>query len=303
MYAALDIGSNTLRMLVGECRDQGIVPLFCERRMTRLAGALTDDQGFAVAGMERTLAALVEFASLLPAHDICRIRAVGTAAFRRARNRRLFVDRIERESGFKVEIISGDEEAQLMADGVLSVLRPRPQEAVIFDIGGGSTEFVYLVGGRIRLQQSYPLGVVRLSEEWPDVKQRQQAVAEMVGAFGEKLRRQNSSLQSCRLIGTAGTMTTLAAIDLRMDTYDANRINDHCLTASWLTSLQAQFASIPAAQREQAAGMEAGRGDIIMPGLEIALELLKEFQLNKIRIADSGLLEGVLLDLCRAGGA
>jgi exopolyphosphatase/guanosine-5'-triphosphate,3'-diphosphate pyrophosphatase len=297
MFATIDVGSNTVRMLIGNCRDGVLFPHRYERRITRLAGDFSAATGLAADSRTRTLAALAEFSRLLQQDGAHCLRAVGTAALRRANNSRHFIEQVERETGLSIEVIDGDEEARLTTAGVLSVITPTPPDAVIFDIGGGSTELVRISGGVIRFQRSYPFGVVRLAEEYSDQQQRQRIIDAALhdcqhhigGAAGTHVT----------LIGTAGTMTTLAAVDLGLRHYDPQLINNHQLPIARLRQIAARLAPLTIAQRESLAGMEPGRGDLILPGIQIAAAVAKVLASSEILIADAGLLEGTFLRACR----
>lgn len=299
MFATIDIGSNTVRMLVGHCR-QGVLQL-CryERSITRLAGGFSSTSELAPASMERTCATIVDFADILKNENISCLRVVGTAALRRANNRGLFIDRILQLTGLKIEIIDGDEEARLMTSGVLSVITPSPEQAVIFDIGGGSTEIVCFDQGQIQFQHSYPVGVVKLAEECPSVAQRQQLISDLTDHFIRACPRQIIKSPTLQLIGTAGTMTTLAAVDLSLTSYDAALVNNHKLDLVWLEQLYQHLLTLTPAQCEIIPGMEPGRGDLIPAGIEIAVALAQALAVKQISVSDAGLLEGVFIDACQ----
>lgn len=296
MQAAIDVGSNTVRMIIGECQNGILRPSEYHRKITRLAGVISSSNVLHTASMNRTLDALKSFRKILDAAHIKNVRIVGTAALRRAANQREFIDQVSALTGLSLDIIAGTEEARLMTIGVLSVINPIPKDAIIVDIGGGSTEFVCLSEGSVCFQVSYPLGVVRLCEEFTSAHDQQKAITDIIDQFTSALKNKELIGKNWQLIGTAGTMTTLAAIDLQLADYDAQSINNHCLHILRLIKIEQQLSSLSHADRESITGMEAGRGDLILPGLKLVLELLKTFQQEQIKVADSGLLEGILLD-------
>lgn len=299
MPATLDIGSNTVRMLIGSCADGVLHPSLYERRITRLGGGFTAAHGLSPAAMTRTVNALKDYSAILENYQAQLLRAVGTAALRRAVNRQEFIEQVWQQTGMRIEVIDGDEEARLTAVGVLSVISPQPENVVIFDIGGGSTEIICINEGRICAQQSFPLGVVRLAEEYSDHAQRQHAIEATLMDYCSSLQHTFSSSEPLELIGTAGTMTTLAAMDLKLTHYDHTVINNHRLSVAWMTTLYHQLESLSAAEREQLPGMEQGRGDLILPGLQLATTIAKAFEITQLKVADAGLLEGTFLDACR----
>jgi len=296
MQATLDIGSNTVRMLIGSCSAGRLHPSLYERRITRLGGGFSPAEGLSPEAVARTVKALNDFSLILKNNQAQCLRAVGTAALRRAANRQQFIDHVYKKTGIRIEVIDGEEEARLTALGVLSVITPQPENAVIFDIGGGSTEILWIVDGRIRVQKSYPLGVVRLAEEHSDHHQRQQLIDATLIDFHHILQQRSLPSQSLEVIGTAGTMTTLAAMDLSLTHYDPATINNHQLSLAWMQSIYHQLEPLSATDREQLKGMEQGRGDLILPGLQLASTIAQSFRVNHLKVADAGLLEGTFLD-------
>lgn len=296
MNAAVDVGSNTVRMLLGDCPNGELRPHRYERQITRLAGGFTAVQGLAEDSMERTLAVLKQFADILSTESVERVRAVGTEALRRAVNGPAFVQRVRETTGLPLEIISGTEEAGLMTRGILSVIDPLPENALLVDIGGASTELVCVSRGEILAQQSYPFGVVRLCDGNADDTQIRGTVAAALEDIGQQLKSTGLVVADCELIGTAGTVTTLAAIHQQLISYDASLINNHFISTDWLKCLEAKLESMTVPEREALPGMEKGRGDLILPGLRVVLGLLQDCLRPGIKVADSGLLEGILLE-------
>jgi len=297
MDAAIDVGSNTIRMLISSDFHDGKLPPRYYRHITRLAGDFTEQVGLSESGMDRSLSVLQSYQKIITSQNISRVKVVGTAVLRRARNRLFFVNKVYASTGLKIEIIDGAEEAMLATQGVLSVVDPMPDAAIILDIGGGSSELACVIDGKVQFQQSFPLGVVRLCEEFSSAAQRRQQIEITFKSFSESLQQIELAGKKYQLIGTAGTITTLAAIHLRLREYDANKINNHHLSSDWLSSLEAKLKLMTIPERENLIGMEPGRGDLILPGLEIILFLLNQLQLSTLWVSDSGLLEGVMLNL------
>jgi len=295
--AAIDIGSNSVRMLLGEVVGEQVVPHQYFRHITRLAGGYDPQAGISAAARARTLSALEAFAQLLDQTKPVCIRAVATEAVRRAVNGEQFVADVLARTGISVEIINGDEEAALSSAGVLSGLQPPPLAALIFDIGGGSTEFIVIKDRQRLWQKSYPLGVVSLAE----TPNPELVIAEMLAVLADDLRVAGfySLLAGadCELVGTAGTVTTLAAFDLAMTKYDWQRINNYLLSRPALLSLYQRLLPLSAAERELLPGIEKGRGDLIVHGADIVLALMQLLDKDELRISDFGLLEGTLLSM------
>jgi len=303
LYAAIDVGSNTLRMLIGRCTDSSVLAESYQQQITRLGGGYCEESGLARESIDRTLAAIYSFHEIILQNQVEQVRLVGTAALRRAVNAQHLVNLIKMKTRLELEIISGKEEARLSAAGVLSVLKPLPQTALIVDLGGGSTEIVLYDDQQVRFSCSYPLGVVRLQEEMPDTQDRQLYLQDMVVKISSDLLHAGISpllFSRCELIGTAGTMTTLAALDLSLENYDRQQVNNHRLRLDWLQATQQRLLALSVPERETLPGFEPGRGDIIIPGLELVIALCRYFKQQAIRVSDAGLLEGILLDFYRS---
>ena len=298
MLGAIDIGTNTVRMLLAEVGPEGLAPFRYERCITRLGGGLCPVKGLAPDARERTLCALRAMKACLDTHNVRRVRAVGTQALRLAANGANFVHAIRQELGIAVEIISGDEEARLSALGVREALHPRPPSSLIFDIGGGSTEFILLEGEERRFARSYPLGVVRLAES-PEEPER--VIDDILDRLEGDLRESGIELaDTTALVGTAGTVTTIAALDLEMTDYDWRRVNNHRVSRKRVVDFLHHLRPMSVAEREALPGMEKGRGDLIVPGLSIVSGLLHRFDKQEIIVSDFGLLEGIVVDLACA---
>ena len=299
MRAAIDVGTNTVRLLLGDVSQGRVVPDRYVRRITRLGGGQTPDSGLTGEAMSRTLAALADFADELHRTPPVSVRAVGTEALRSAPNGRDFIARVFSETGLSLEIIDGEQEARLSSLGVLSALSTQPEYCLIFDIGGGSTEFTLCAGAKPLLHRSYPLGVVRLSEEAKTDVSRKRRIEAGIDMFLSEIAAAGLTGETvnpgCLLVGTAGTVTTLAALHLGMTSYDWRRVNNLVLPLSDLQNMAATLSPLTPAEREALPGVEKGRGDLIVPGLEIVLALLDRLQRSRLVVSDFGLLEGVLL--------
>lgn len=301
MYAAIDVGSNTVRMLIGRCTATGIKTEIYRQRITRLGGNYVEGRGLAPDSLERTLSAFSHYADILQEMNIKKVRVVGTAALRRAENSQHLVNLIKLKTRMRLEIINGREEARLSSAGVLSSIDPCPETSLIIDIGGGSTEFVFYDKQRMLFTHSYPLGVVQLCEEMPEADQRVAFIEDMIDKFSADLIYAGitpDQLSRTQLIGTAGTITTLAAMDLRLTEYNPDCINNHLLKSDWLLQVLEKLSQLTVTEREKLPGLEQGRGDLIIPGLELLLALIHFFEKDSILVADAGLLEGILLDFC-----
>lgn len=301
MLAGLDVGSNTVRLLIGDSDGRQVTPLRYERRITRLAGGYDEEKGLSPESMERTLSALRELTAIARDIGASQLRAVGTQALRQALNRQDFIDEVHNVCGLDIDVVAGAEEARLSMSGILAALDPVPECCLGFDIGGASTEFIFYHQGQIQLTTSFPLGVVRLAEHFSTTDERASVIGEFVEELETRLKQVGildvARRDDCPLVGTAGTVTTLAALCLGMVRYNWRRVNNFRLTSLYLQDLARRLAPLSPVQREALPGMEAGRGDLIVPGLHLVLTLLRCFSKTNLLVSDFGLLEGLLLDL------
>jgi exopolyphosphatase/guanosine-5'-triphosphate,3'-diphosphate pyrophosphatase len=301
MLAAIDAGSNTLRLLIGEVQNGKVAPLLYERRICRLAGGFKDDEGLSPEAMERTLFAFLHFADICEKNCVKQVRAVGTAAFRQAINGEKFVSKIRAATHLPLNVISGEEEAETMAAGVLSALDPIPDNALVIDIGGGSTEFVLCAKQQVLWARSLPLGVVRLIEGHESPEDRQHFITQALAQLNVELESvcvaNNIDSGSVSLVGTAGTITTLAALDQQMTEYDWRQINNYFMPLSRIQHWQEFLAPLSPLEREALPGMEAGRGDLVLAGIEIIHGVMQLRNNTSLTVSDFGILEGLLLSL------
>lgn len=287
--AAVDIGTNSVRLLLvspeGEVgRWETVTGL---GRGLRERGQLTEDS------MARTLAALRRYGELISQHSATRKRAVATSAVRDARNRDDFLDRAEKALGVRPENISGEEEARLSFAGAVGDLGGAHGRMVV-DIGGGSTEFVWLDRDGAVEGISLELGSVRLTESVlpdrpPSRRQIQGAfsqTAEVLGGVSLPLRP--------KVVGVAGTWTSLAAIALRLETYDSARVHDSTITAAQLAILLSELAGMTVEETAAIPSLEPARAPMILAGAMIAREVLRRLAAPEVLISEFDLLDGII---------
>jgi exopolyphosphatase/guanosine-5'-triphosphate,3'-diphosphate pyrophosphatase len=252
--------------------------------------------------MRRTAAAVTEFAQAARRLGATRLRIVATSAVREAANRAEFVAALEAQAGEPVEVVSGEEEARLALQGVASGLPDLGESFVLFDIGGGSTEFVRARAGRAAAAVSLRLGVVPLAEAWSEPGPvRWDRFAQMRAGIERQLAAEVpptiAAAGAGELVGTAGTVTTLAALDLGLAAYDADRVNGHRLTRAAVERALARLGALPVADRGRLPCLEPGRADLIIPGIAICLAALARFGREQLVVSDRGLREGLLCEL------
>jgi len=307
--AVIDLGTNTVRLLVGEPDSAGgYRSVFADQEITRLGQGLLPDRILQSEPMDRTLAVLRRFRQAAESHAATRIAVIGTSALREAKNREALLERARREAGVDVRIISGGEEARLTLLGVRAALRIGPERLLLMDIGGGSTEFLLADGPEIRATVSTGLGVVKLTETYlqtdPPRPAELAAIRDAARTRMIRLRTQElpdldrqEEIRGRMFVGTAGAVTTLAAIDLALDPYDPDRVNRHRLLQSRVETLGQELASLTLAERKRVRGLEPGRADVIVAGVLICLAAMDTLGFSELLVSDGGLREGILLDL------
>ena len=303
--ASIDLGSNTLRLLIAEpAVIAPIRPIIVERRITRLGENFLPDKTLQLVAMDRSIAALEEFAELMALNDVTDYLAGATAVVREATNGGHFLDHVQRQTGLIVRLLSGSEEARLSFLGVASVISSRESSMVIFDIGGGSTELVWKGEGDNRALESssLPLGVVHLTEAFlQGDPPGQEACARLRGHVSTVLGELSlyREFHDTLWVGTAGTVTTLASMWRELVEYDRETINGTVLGKTWLADLCATLAGMKLSERRKLTGLEPGREDIILAGGLVTLEMMDVFGFSQFTVSDAGLLEGLFLDLCQ----
>jgi exopolyphosphatase/guanosine-5'-triphosphate,3'-diphosphate pyrophosphatase len=299
--ASLDIGTNSVRLLVADVsrRDGGFQRVYLDRRITRLGEGMQRSGGIKEEAMARTLEALSVFLVEAERRGARRILATGTSAVRESINRDLLLARARDDLGLDIHILSGEEEAHWMMRGVALLWPQISGHWMIVDVGGGSTEFVAVKDARIESSTSIPLGMVRLTEgvfqHDPPlaaelVRCRKTAREEFAKALDEI--KADGDLPRL-LIGTAGTVTTLAALDLKLAPYDADRVNGHRLSREGINAWCDLLSELNARERRELPGMESGREDVIVAGALMFSELLDLLHLETVHVSDYGLLEGI----------
>jgi exopolyphosphatase/guanosine-5'-triphosphate,3'-diphosphate pyrophosphatase len=310
-YASIDTGTNTLRLLIAEKAPHGALkPLLYKRAITRLGGSYTVEAGMDSAAMERSVRALVDFAAIIGDYGAGRVRATATSVVRRAVNRDFFIGEVRKRAGIEIEVIDGLTEAGLTLCGVNSVITGQAARSLVMDIGGGSTEFIVTRDGVSKGAWSLEMGVVRLTEKFlghdPPMADELEAMEdeirgkitwlrERMGAEGVNPTLYNGA--DALFIGTAGTITTIAALDQSLDEYERDKINNYRLSKERVDFFYKYLAGLTIKEKKGLAPLEQGREDLIIPGAAITKITMEAFDFNEIRVSDAGLLEGLIIKM------
>lgn len=297
--ASIDLGTNSARLLIGSADPgKGIRPLLVKRKITRLGGGFSKETGLSHEARRRTLAVLHEFAEEIQRHDVRQIRAVATSAVRDAVNGEDFIAEVYQRTGILLEVIDGREEGLLTLRGIFSGIQAEG-DVLIFDIGGGSTEYTLARNETPLFTQSLPLGVVRLTEGKNSIKAMEDKIDRELETLLTGLAQAGypACVPGTRLIGTAGTPTTLAGIDLGVTDYTAVSVHGHILSFEVIRNIFTRLLPLTPEQCLLVPGIEKGREDLILAGTLITLRTMERFGFDNLTVSESGLLEGLLLTL------
>ena len=281
---AIDIGTNTTRLLVADVDGGQVGDVERESRITRLGEGVDERRRLLPAPIARVRNTLTDYRRELEALGAERTLAVATSAVRDAENGEAFLGEIEWSYGFTTRLLTGDEEATLTCKGVANG-GPLGDDTLVLDVGGGSTELITLARS-----VSLDIGSVRLTERFlsSDPPTRQE-----LDACGSAVRKALPALGPRKAIGVAGTITTLAALEL--GGYDPERVHGHRLTRSAVQAQLARLASLPIAQRRQLPGLEPERAPVIAAGAVIVDEVLRRYGLDELEVSERDLLHGAAL--------
>ena len=297
--AAIDCGTNTARLLIGYVKANNIEPILVKRYITRLGGGFTRQEGISLAAKERSLTALIDFADEIKNHGVSRVRGVATSAVRDAPNGKSFCDEIFMNTGIQLQIIDSHEEGLLTLQGVIAGMDNSSGNLLVFDIGGGSTEYMLTLNGIPEFIDSIPLGVVRLTEGKQSIEAMKDKIVREIDALKTKLERKDllHYVKDVTLVGTAGTATTLAAISMKMTDYDYRKVNNYVLPLAEIMDIYEALHTLRAEERLNIPGLERGREDLILAGILVTIETMTMFGFSQLKVSDFGLLEGVLLSI------
>ena len=338
--AALDLGTNNCRLLVARPEGTGFAVLDAFSRAVRLGEGVEGSNLLSQAAQDRALKALRICAGKIRQHRVRDVRIVATEACRRALNGRDFVRRVVRETGLAMDIITAEEEARLAVAGCAPLIDPEAEQLLVFDIGGGSTELIWvdMSGtpsgrresliralaplGRGRYETataraaaahiadwiSIPMGVSTLHDRFVDVSDDARRFALMSGHFEERLAPfaphvaadPSAPLAKLQIIGVSGTATTFGALHLGLRTYDRSKVDGLWLGASQAAEIADRLLVTAARDRVVCPGIGRGRAELVICGSAILLTILRLWPVARFRIADRGLREGILYGLLQA---
>ena len=302
-YAALDLGTNNCRLLIATPTPRGFRVVEAYSRIVRLGEGLSQSGHLSDAAMERALVALKVSGEKVRRRRVVKFRAIATQACRMALNGRAFVNRVANETGVNLQIITPHEEAKLSVTGCLNLLDYRHEAALVVDVGGGSTElsWVDLKGGEtVTLAERFPEGDVP-TDGW--YRQMVDHVKDQIAAF----RRADPmkpvfDADRAHMVGTSGAITSLAGMHLRLPRYDRNRVDGIWMTRQDCDAAAAALLALTATERAAEPCIGPDRSDLVLAGAAILQAVQELWPCNRVRVADRGLREGILLALMAERG-
>jgi exopolyphosphatase/guanosine-5'-triphosphate,3'-diphosphate pyrophosphatase len=300
--ASIDIGTNTIRLLIADTGERKkLKRILSKRNITRLGEGFIKKREISSKATQRSIKVLEEYLNLVNEYRAKKTFAVATSAVREAANKDEFLMGVYRSTGLEIQVVSEREEASITLTGVLSIINEAIGKTLVIDIGGGSTEFILTEDKTLITTHSLDLGAVYLTERFihsdPPTPLELENLREFVDKRLSSLPWVGLSFSS--LLGTAGTITTLAAIDQEMSNYDPDKINKYVLTREAVKSLYNRLKSLNRVERCLTPGLERGREDIILAGTIVLLNIMETLNFNEITVSDYGLLEGIIIEGCK----
>lgn len=311
-YAALDLGTNNCRLLIARPEGENFTVIDAFSRVVRLGEDLAQSGRLSDAAMDRALGALHVCAEKLRRRNVFLARSVATEACRRAQNGEAFIERVRQETGIALDIITAQEEARLAVLGCHVLLEAGHGPAVIFDIGGGSTELVLIEPGdnvpRIIDWASVPWGVVSLTdtvgrsegtsaaERIDRYRQMRMLVSDSFAPFAERVV-EASRAEDIRLLGTSGTVTTLASLHLELPQYDRRAVDGLIVPAESMRDISSRLSGMSPEERRTLPCIGPDRADLVVAGCAILESILDLWPADRLGVADRGIREGILRSL------
>jgi len=297
--AVIDVGTNSIKLLVADVRGREVTPIHEDSKQTRLGKGFYETHRLQPETIARTAEAVAEFAATARENNSQSIRVIATSAARDAMNPTDLTLAIERASGLKTELISGVREADWAFQGVATDAELAGQPLLLLDVGGGSTEFILGHGQKKSFAHSFPLGTVRLMEQFPHSDPPTPAELNACRDWLKKFLRHEvrpqlePALQNeageIQLVGTGGTTSILARIEKKLDRFDREKIERAVLTFDQVAAHRKHLWQLPLAERKEVPGLPKLRADVILTGILIFEAVMEEFGFSQLRVSTRGL--------------
>ncbi len=315
VYAALDLGTNNCRLLIACPSDDGFRVVDSFSRIIRLGEGVAATGSISEAAIERAIAALSVCRDKIQARRAKRLRLIATEACRAASNAEQFRSRVAAETGIELEVIDRETEAALAVIGCSPLVDPKGRGAILFDIGGGSTELVRIerdpsranAEPRSKAWMSIPLGVVTLAEHFGGKDVTRESYSRMVAEVARHVAPfaalHGRDIGGMHLLGTSGTVTTLAGIHLNLARDDRRRVDGIWMSGAEISATVDRLLSMSYQERASNHCISVDRADLVLAGCAILDAIRGAFPLPRLRVADRGLREGMLVEMMREDGA
>jgi exopolyphosphatase / guanosine-5'-triphosphate,3'-diphosphate pyrophosphatase len=308
--AVIDVGTNSVKLLVADVRGRDVQPVHEESKQTRLGKGFYESNRLQSEAIARTAEAAREFAEIARDKNAVVVRIIATSAARDAVNADELTSAITRASGLKVEIISGEQEAEWTFQGVTTDKELANAPLLLLDVGGGSTEFILGQGDQKHFAHSFPLGTVRLLEKFPhsDPPTRGEFLAcrdwlkyflrtEVRPKFEAALHREALAKSSAiQLVGTGGTTSILARIEKKLDRFDREKIERTVLSLEQIVAHRKNLWKLPLEERKEIPGLPKLRADVILTGVLIFEAIMEEFGFQELHVSTRGLRFAGVMD-------
>jgi len=309
VYGALDLGTNNCRLLIARRGRNGFRVIDAFSRIVRLGEGLAHTGELSQGAMDRALEALKVCADKMQRRNVTRARTIATEACRKAMNGAGFIERVERETGLVLDVVTPEDEARLAVSGCAPLIDPKCGAALVFDIGGGSTELIWVrrsTRGRAVIEDwtSLPCGVVTLAEHFGGVDVTDSVYNAMVAHVTEHLdefraRDAHDVLKESgfHLLGTSGTVTTIAGVQMGLKRYDRSKVDGAWVEPASVGGVTRELLTMNFEERAAHACVGRERADLVLAGCAILEAILNTWPADRLRVADRGLREGILFSL------
>jgi exopolyphosphatase/guanosine-5'-triphosphate,3'-diphosphate pyrophosphatase len=304
--AVIDVGTNSVKLLVADVCGRDVRPVGEESRQTRLGKGFYETHRLQPDAIARTAEAVAEFEKIARANSAASIRVIATSAAREAVNPTDLTAAIERTSGLKTEIITGAREAEWAFQGAATDTELAEQPLLLLDVGGGSTEFILGHGAKKSFAHSFPLGTVRLMEKFPHsdppTKSEFNSCRDWLKDFlhGEVRPQLEPALKKepgeIKLVGTGGTTSILARMEKKLDRFDREKIERAVLSFEQVVAHRKNLWKLPLAERKEIPGLPKLRADVILTGVLIYEAVMEEFNFKELRVNTRGLRFAAVMD-------
>lgn len=294
IIAVIDVGSNTIRILIGKLQKDKIIKIYHDRAVTQLGKNINTTKRLNNNSIEKSIKIIKKFKAIAEEFNSTEIIAIGTSALRESLDGQDFCNKVREESGLSLKIITGNQEAYYMLEGIVAGLKVQKKELFAIDIGGGSTEWIYLYGQEI-LKGSIPSGALRdYKTFFKSDPPLQFEIENFYRDLRKKIEKNIPLLRINKIYVTGGTATTIAMIEKKLDFYSSEDVHLTKISIKNLKSIFSKISKIPVNSRKNIAGLTQDRAGIIIPGIIIMDSICEYVKAKEIIVSDYGLMEGIM---------